>query len=537
MNKKIWVWVTVIFLSVLFGLFIGNLLAYSKLNGSSYLTMPRFLRSQNNKIGEMLGLINKEYVDTINAGLLAEELAVDLASSLDPHSVYIPASTLADVNNDLEGTFSGVGIEFNIQQDTVMIVSVFSGGPSEKVGLLAGDRIIAVNDSNFTGKTINNERVMRNLRGKKGSQVKLTVRRNGTSENLNFSVTRGDIPVNSVVASYIIAPEIGFIRVDKFGAHTYSEFLNSLATLYRQGARKFIIDLRENSGGYMDAAIDMANEFLSAGQMIVYAKGRSYPYFEARADGKGTCIDLPLTVLIDDFSASASEIFAGAMQDNDRAQIVGRRSFGKGLVQQQFLLSDGSAFRMTVARYYTPSGRSIQKSYTRGKSSDYDHELMDRYLHGEFDNADSVKIKDSLVYKTIGGRTVYGGGGIMPDIFVPRDTSQYTPYLNRAINLGYLYQFAFKYTDENRKMLTKFNSWEQLKEYLDKQPLQNQFSDFTATKNLKATPKELNISKNLIINTLQSYIVRNIFGDSGFYPVFYLNDEVVKKAVAEMKKK
>lgn len=537
MNKKTWLWILVIFLSVMFGLVIGNILAHRNLNGNNAISLPRFLRVENSKIGEMLGLVNKQYVDTVNMRTLAEDLATDLAASLDPHSVYIPARYLADVNSDLEGTFSGVGIEFNIQNDTVMIVSVFSGGPSEKVGLLAGDRIIAVNDSNFTGKTVNNERVIKNLRGKEGTQVKLTVRRGGTHKNLNFSVTRGDIPVNSVVASYIIAPETGFIRVDKFGARTYSEFLNALATLYEQGARKFIIDLRENAGGFMDAAINMANEFLPRGRMIVYAKGRSYPYFEAKADGKGTSINFPLVVLIDDFSASASEIFAGAMQDNDRALIIGRRSFGKGLVQQQFKLSDKSAFRMTVARYYTPSGRSIQKPFTLGKTSDYEHELIDRYMHGEFYNADSVKINDTLTYKTIGGRTVHGGGGIMPDIFVPRDTTQYTPYVTQAVNSGYLYQFAFKYADENRQLLTKFKSWQELKNYLDKEPLLNQFTDFTASKNLKATQKDLNISKNLIINTLESYIVRNMLGESGFYPVFYLNDEVVKKAVVEIQKK
>ncbi|GHV45502.1 peptidase S41 [Bacteroidia bacterium] len=521
----------------MFGLLVGNLLAHRELKGDSPISLPRFLRAESSKIGEMLGIINKEYVDTVNAGVLAEDLAYDLASSLDPHSVYIPARDLADVQNDLEGMFSGVGIQFNIQQDTVMIVDVISGGPSEKVGLLEGDRIIAVNDSDFTGKTVNNERVMRTLKGKKGTQVKLTVRRNGTVEKLNFTVTRGDIPVNSVVAAYIIAPKTGFIRVDKFGGRTYAEFLNALATLHAQGAQKFIIDLRENTGGYMKSAIDMANEFLPRGRMIVYAKGRAYDYFEATADGKGACIDSPVAVLIDDFSASASEIFAGAMQDNDRATIIGRRSFGKGLVQEEFQLSDGSAFRMTVARYYTPSGRSIQKPYTRGKTSDYERELMYRYMHGEFYNADSVKVKDSLVYKTVGGRTVYGGGGIMPDIFVPRDTTQYTPYLNRALNAGYLYQFAFKYTDENRALLTKFQSWRELKKYLDNQNLLNQFTDFTAAKNLNATPQELNISKNLIIHTIESYVVRNILGDSGFYPVFYLNDEVVKKAVAEMEKK
>ncbi|MDR1652851.1 MAG: S41 family peptidase [Prevotellaceae bacterium] len=537
MNKRKWLLIVVILMSVTFGLLVGNLLAHKHLRGMSPVSLPRFLRVENSKTGEMLGIINREYVDSIDSGALAEELVAGLASLLDPHSVYIPARDLAEVNSDLEGMFSGVGIQFNIQQDTVMIVSVISGGPSEKVGLLAGDRIIAVNDSNFTGKTITNERVMKNLRGKKGTQVKLTVRRVSAHENLTFAVTRGDIPVNSVVASYIIAPETGFIRVDKFGARTYAEFLNALATLHAQGARKFIIDLRENSGGFMDQAIEMANEFLPRGRMIVYAKGRSYPYFEAKADGKGTCIDNPVAVLIDDFSASASEIFAGAMQDNDRATVIGRRSFGKGLVQQQFTLSDNSAFRMTVARYYTPSGRSIQKPYTRGKVSDYAMDLINRYEHGEFYNADSVKLKDSLVYKTVGGRTVYGGGGIMPDIFVPRDTTQYTPYLTRAINAGYLFEFAFKYTDENRETLSTFKSWQDLKQYLDNQTLLTQFTNFTATKKLEAAKKDVEISKNLIINTLESYIIRNILGDSGFYPVFYLNDEVVKKAVSEMMKK
>ena len=541
MKNKAWIKIIVIAGAVLFGFIIGNILANKNLqnDGSNKFSLNGIFKNGGNtgKINQMLNIINSDYVDTISIKNLTEELAGDLASTLDPHSVYISANDLQEVNSDLEGTFSGIGVQFNIQNDTVMIVSVISGGPSEKVGLLAGDRIVKVDGKDFTGKTITNERVLKTLRGAKGSKVTLTIYRNGTQDNLDYTVTRGDIPVNSVVAAYIIAPQTGFIRVDKFAQNTYAEFLNALAQLHQQGARKFIIDLRENSGGLMEQAIEMVNEFLPRGQMIVYSKGKNYPYFEAKSDGKGSCINNPIVVLIDDFSASASEIFSGAIQDNDRGLIIGRRSFGKGLVQQQFPLDDGSAFRMTVARYYTPSGRSIQKPYTRGKTADYEMDLVHRYENGEFDSKDKVKVADSLVYKTIGGRKVYGGGGIMPDIFVPRDTTEYSPFFNKTANSGYLIQFAFYYTDKNRETLNKFKSWKELQKYLDNQSLVNQFVTFSEGKGVKAAEKDVKTSNRLINNLLEAYIIRNIIGNEGFYPVFYQDDNVVKTAIRELQKK
>ncbi|MFZ4726707.1 MAG: S41 family peptidase, partial [Paludibacter sp.] len=332
MNKKNLFFVVVVFLSVVCGLLIGNMLA-NRSNGSA---MSRVFSgsASSNKVGELFSIINSQYVDTVDMKEITEEMMTDLVSKLDPHSVYIPASDLETVNDELEGSFSGIGVQFNIQNDTVMIVSVISGGPSEKVGLLAGDRIVKVNDTVFVGKTITNEKVMKKLRGPADTKVKLGVRRHGTREILYYSVTRGEIPVNSVDIAYMIEPQVGFIRVSKFAATTYTEFLNAIANLRSKGAKKYIVDLRENSGGFMDQAINMVNEFLPEGRMIVYSQGKAYPRSEAKSDGKGSCINLPIVVLIDEFSASASEIFSGAIQDNDRGLIIGRRSFGKGLVQK-----------------------------------------------------------------------------------------------------------------------------------------------------------------------------------------------------------
>ncbi|MDX9918576.1 MAG: S41 family peptidase, partial [Paludibacter sp.] len=399
MNKRNLILVLIVFLSVVVGLILGNLLAHrAGLRGTQgdYSFLSKSFSS--NKLDEVLALIDQQYVDSIDVNELTEEMMVDLIAKLDPHSVYIPASDLENVNSELEGSFSGIGVQFNIQNDTITIVSVISGGPSEKVGLLAGDRIVEVNDTAFTGKNVTNEKVMKKLRGKADTKVKLGVRRHGTAEKLTYTVTRGQIPVNSVDVSYIIAPQTGFIKVSKFAATTYSEFLNAIADLRAKGARKYIIDLRENSGGFMDQAINMVNEFLPANQMIVYSEGKAYPRYEARATGKGSLISAPVVVLIDEFSASASEIFAGAIQDNDRGTVIGRRSFGKGLVQQQMDLTDGSAVRLTVARYYTPSGRSIQKPYENGKAEDYELDILNRYMHGEIDNKDSVQLKDTLKY-------------------------------------------------------------------------------------------------------------------------------------------
>jgi len=385
--------------------------------------------------------------------------------------------------------------------------------------------------------------VMRTLRGEKGTQVKLGVLRSGMNEPLYFTVTRGDIPVTSVDAKFIIEPEaegqkskdkIGFIRVNKFGETTYKEFISALADLYAKGATRFIVDLRENSGGYMEQAIRMANEFLHRGDLIVYSEGRAYPRYEANANGSGRFKDVPLVVLIDNFSASASEIFAGAMQDNDRATIVGRRSFGKGLVQQQMPFDDGSAVRLTVARYYTPSGRCIQKPYTLGDQEDYEKDLLDRFEHGEFYSADSIHFADTTIYYTKGGRKMYGGGGIMPDVFVGRDTTLNTPWYNRCVNLAYTYQFAYQYTDQHRKELSKFKDWQSLEKYLLKQNVLREFVKFAEDKGVEPNEAEIQKSRPLMTRLLNAYIVRNILGDEGFFPLFERDDEITKAAVEQL---
>jgi len=535
MNKRNLQLVLLVLFSVLAGLFLGNSLGKrsSLRNNSSVKNIIRL--NPKDKIGEVLSLIDSKYVDTVNTEKFTEELMVDLIAKLDPHSVYIPAEDLETVNDELQGSFSGIGVQFNIQSDTVMIISVISGGPSEKVGLLAGDRIITVNDSAFTGKTMTNEKVMKKLKGPAKTKVTIGIKRTGTKEILHYTITRGDIPVHSVDIGYMIAPQIGFIKVNKFAENTYSEFLNAIADLRAKGAKKYIIDLRENSGGLMDQAINMVNEFLPANELIVYAEGKSYQRFDAKSDGKGSCVNNPVIVLIDEFSASASEIFAGAIQDNDRGLIIGRRSFGKGLVQQQYPLSDGSALRLTVARYYTPTGRSIQKPYTPGNSQDYEKELYNRFVNGEIYTKDSIHLKDTLVFKTKGGKVVYGGGGIMPDIFVPRDTSYYTDYLSKIINSGYMYQFAFRYTDQNRKKLSAYKTWQKMQEYLSKQPLLEEFIQFAQSKGIKEDKKEIGISKNFLVNFLEGYISRNMLGDEGFYPLIFQDDETVIKALHEIK--
>jgi len=535
MNKNKLLAPFIVFVAIICGLLLGNILA-RRASNLSVDTLFSAIKPHS-KIDELFSIINSKYVDTLDMHQLTEATMVDIVSKLDPHSVYISAEDVSDVNSELEGHFSGIGVQFNIQNDTIMIISVISGGPSEKAGLLAGDRIVEVNDTVFVGKNITNEKVMKKLRGPAGTKVKVGIRRYGTPEILYYEIIRGEIPVNSVDIGYMIQPQIGFIRVSKFAETTYTEFLNTIAGLKRQGAKKFIVDLRENSGGYMDQAIQMVNEFLPANRLIVYAEGRAYKRFEAFSDGKGSCIHEPLVVLINEFSASASEIFAGAIQDNDRGTIVGRRSFGKGLVQQQFTLSDGSAVRLTVARYYTPSGRCIQKPYELGKVDQYEKDFLNRLIHPDINYSDSTQKIDSLKYKTVGGRIVYGGGGIMPDVYVPLDTTGYTPYLNKVINYGYLYQYAFLYTDQNRGKLSTFKNWQQMEKYLNTQPLLENFVRFALTKGVPVNKKEINISKDIILTQLKAYISRNILGDEGFYPLLYKNDKTVEKALEVLSKK
>lgn len=525
-NKKNYLAPLIVFLAVIFGLILGNLLAQRAFFSSS----PNIFFGFGNasKVDELLQIINTNYVDTLNLDEMTENVMQDIIAKLDPHSVYIPAEDISLANSELEGSFSGIGVQFNIQNDTVMIISVISGGPSEAAGLMPGDRIVEVNDTTFVGKSINNEKVMKKLRGPEGTKVKLGIKRNQTKEVLYYEITRGKIPVNSVDIAYIVQPSVGFIKVSKFAETTYGEFLNAIAKLKNEGADKFIIDLRGNSGGFMDQSINMINEFLPANRLIVYAQGKAYKRFEAKSDGKGSCTREPLVVLVDEFSASASEIFAGAIQDNDRGTLVGRRTFGKGLVQQQFNLSDGSAVRLTVARYYTPSGRSIQKPYKLGNSEEYEKEFINRLLH---EINDSIFHPDSLRYKTVGGRIVYGGGGIMPDVYVPLDTSEFTPYFNKVVNYGYVYQFAFQYSDKNREKLKKIKNWHEMDTYLNSQSLLDQFVKFVSEKGIQANKKEINISKNLLLTQLKGYITRNILGDEGFYPLLYRSDKTVLKAL------
>ncbi|MBR6639278.1 MAG: S41 family peptidase [Muribaculaceae bacterium] len=494
--------------------------------------------SENDKFNSILNLINNEYVDHVNMDSLIEETIPELLSHLDPHSTYIPAKDLKAVNDELDGSFSGIGISFMLNNDTISIIEVLSGGPSEKVGLMPGDRIVSVDDSIVAGKNFTNEKVLSILRGEKGSQVKLGIKRNTAKETLHFDLIRDDIPVTSVDAAYIIAPEIGYIKVNKFGRTTYNEFLTSMTQLRNEGAKKYILDLRGNGGGFMEMAILMANEFLSDNDIIVFTKGRTKrESISTVSDGNGSFLDSEVVVLIDEYSASASEILAGAIQDNDRGLIIGRRSFGKGLVQRQTELPDSSALRLTVSRYHTPSGRCIQKEYTPGKTDDYGYEIINRYNHGEAFNADSIKLNKSLEFTTAHGRKVYGGGGIMPDVFVPNDTSKITNYYIKIANAGLLQKFAFDYCDSNRNKLNESEDANDLLNRLpDDESLLQSFVKYATQNGIPARWYYINISSPLIVNQLKSLIARDILGSQSFYHIYNTQDNCVQKAISELQK-
>ncbi|MBR3871524.1 MAG: S41 family peptidase [Paludibacteraceae bacterium] len=487
-----------------------------------------------NKLNYLLFLLKSMYVDSIKTEELTEKIIPLVLEELDPHSTYVPKDEVEMANDDLEGSFSGIGVQFNIQNDTIMVVDVISGGPSEKVGILPGDRIIEVNDSSFVGKDINNNKVLKTLRGKKDTKVNVGIKRSSSKETLYFTITRGDIPVNSVDIAYPITPKIGYIKVSRFGANTYNEFVTELTKLKKMGCEEFMIDLRYNSGGYLHAAIKMINEFLEKGELIVYTEGRSYPREDAIANGKGMFKDIKVYVLINEWSASASEIFAGAIQDQDRGVIIGRRSFGKGLVQQQMPLLDGSEVRLTIAHYYTPSGRSIQKPYEGGNLEEYEKDILNRYEHGEFFSSDSIVASDSIKYYTKNGRVVYGGGGIMPDYFVPQDTTSHTPYYTEAQNKGYIYSFAFQYSDKNRSTLKKFKDYNELCDYLDKENINLQFYKYAESKGLTSETAGQTECADEINNILKAYICRNIIGDKAFYPILNSRDETITKALEVM---
>ncbi len=488
------------------------------------------------KLGTVLGLIGSEYVDEIDTDSLVEAMFPMLLSELDPHSSYISAADLQSVNEELNGSFTGVGISFTISNDSITVLEVISGGPSEKVGLMAGDRIVTVNDSVVAGKSISNEKVLSMLRGEAGTKVKLGIKRVTSSKLLEYEVTRGSIPVSSIDASYMLDNRTGYIKVNKFASGTYDEFLTSMVELKRAGARRYILDLRGNGGGFMETAVLMANEFLPSGSVIVATKGhRPSSDSVTLSDGTGTFTDVELVVLIDEYSASSSEILAGAIQDNDRGLTVGRRSFGKGLIQRQIELPDSSALRLTIARYYTPSGRCIQKSYTMGGFKDYAGELLSRDESGELFERDSVKIDKSLIFKTVGGRTVYGGGGIIPDIFVANDTSAITSYYLNVLNAGLMQKYAFNYADLNRSALSRTKTVAKLLATLPPDDvLLQSFADYAAAGGVPARWYYINISRDLLVNQLKALIARDILGVSAFYEISNKRDPVVNEALRQL---
>lgn len=502
-----------------------------------YLLSPRVdLDSSQRKMLEVLALINREYVDDVPLDSLVEITIPELLHNLDPHSAYISAKDLERVNSELEGSFGGIGILFQTPGDTVTVVEVIAGSPAHKAGLLPGDRIVTVDSTDIAGKKLSNEEIFAKLRGPKGTKVKLSVRRPGEKELQDFTLIRGDIPQASIEGAYMTPDSIGYVRVSRFARDTYQQFYKALVNLRFEGAKSFIVDLRGNTGGYMEPAVMMANEFLEPGSVIVETRGRNLDDNSTiEADGTGLFQDTPLAVLIDEVSASASEIFSGAMQDNDRAVIIGRRSFGKGLVQKPILLADSSELRLTVQRYYTPSGRCIQKDYTGEGIDEYETEIYRRYLNGEIfgsEQADSV-IDKSLIFHTLGGRNVYGGGGISPDYFVPTDTIRRNTYYVSVVNRGLINSYAYEYVDLNRAELSKYKTLDELLRNLDSDyVLLNSFVRYAVEKGVRRRPYYIEQSASLIVNQLKSLIVRYVLGMDAFYNVYNKEDEDVRKAIS-----
>ncbi len=486
------------------------------------------INTGTNKLSYLLQIIDNNYVDTVDMSQLVEDAMPEILKELDPHSSYLSVQDAKEADDDLRGSFSGIGVSFVVQKDTVNVMSVIHGGPAEKVGLLAGDRIVSANGKSLVG--MESQDVMKHLKGPKDSKVRLGVVRHGTKGVTTFTVVRGDIPVVSVDAYYMLNDDTGYIRVKNFGEQTYAEMLVALAELSVKGMKGLVIDLRGNTGGYMHIAIQMANEFLPKGRLIVYTQGRKSPREEFTSDGRGTFQTMPLVVLVDEGSASSSEIFAGAIQDNDRGTIVGRRTFGKGLVQQPVEFRDGSVVRLTIARYYTPSGRCIQKPYVKGHDEDYENELLARYERGEFFSQDSIH-QDGPSYKTRLGRTVYGGGGIVPDVFIPEDTTAVTSYYREALFTGLIRQFAFTYTDTNREKLAAYPTAAQMEKYLRGQGLLEQFARFAEQHSLRRRNLMLYKSRPLFERAIYGNIIYNALDMSEYIQFLNENDPTVLKAV------
>jgi len=522
-NSKLAIYAPIL-LAIIFaaGIFIGNKLNFQNNNSISF-------KSEPNKLDLILNLIKSDYVDDVSITNIVENAVPQILKNLDPHSIYIPAKDFKRMNEPLEGNFDGIGVQFNILKDTILVINTISGGPSEKVGILAGDKIITINDSVFAGKGISNNDVINNLKGERGTKVKVGIKRIGYKKLLSFEIIRNVIPLYSVDVAYMVTDKIGYIKISQFARTTYDEFLQAVNELHKQGMSKIILDLRSNTGGYLDAAVNIIDEFLEKDKLIVYTEGKARPRYEYKSTEKGICKNDELVVLIDSWSASASEIVSGAIQDNDRGIIVGRRSFGKGLVQESSYFRDGSAIRLTIARYYTPTGRSIQKPYTKGKE-DYQLDLVHRFEHGEFQSADSTEFADSLKFITKGGKVVYGGGGIMPDIFVAIDTVGITHYFQQISNRALIYTYALEYTNNHRKKLTEFTDYKQIVKFLDSKNVFKIFIAYASKKGIKPIQKDIRISKELIKTRLYAYIARNVIDNKGYYPIIRNLDATLKRA-------
>lgn len=520
-NSIIW-YPLVISIAIVLGIVIGN-----------YISTKKFTLDKDRKINAVLNLIQSEYVDSIDVKDLVEQAIPAIIGNLDPHSYYIPASDIRAENEKLDGSLSGIGVSFFMMNDTANVDQVIPNGPAEKVGMLAGDRIISVNGESIVGGTLTAEGIRSKIRGEKGTKVKIGVKRNSSKKTLTFTITRDDIPMNTVDVSYMIDDKTGYIKIAQFGKNTYDEFFAALSKLKKNGASRYIVDLRGNPGGYMEMAILMVNEFLEQGELIVYTKGRKEREdIQVWSDDQGSFHDAQVAVLIDEYSASASEIMAGALQDNDRGLVVGRRSFGKGLVQKQIYLPDSSAIRLTIARYYTPSHRCIQKDYTLGDEDDYSKELYDRYSHGELYSADSIKVDKSKIFRTANGRIVYGGGGIVPDIFVPNDTTGVTTYYRAVANLGLLQQYVYTYVDINRDQLKNVKTVKQL---MGMMPSDDALTyDFVCYARDNGVPMRwyyINLSRSLMARQLRALVIRDVLGTEEFYRYYNRTDNTVNAAL------
>lgn len=511
---------------ILIGTFYANHFSGNRLN---------IINSGSNRLSNLLHIVDDQYVDKVNIDSLVDMAIPQILADLDPHSVYIPAKDAQAVTDDLKGSFSGVGIEFTIRKDTIHVQNVVKNGPAQRAGILAGDKIVSVDGKTFVGKVVTQDEAMRRLKGPKDTKVKIGVVRYGQKAVKYLTVTRGDIPQRSITATYMLDKSTGYIKIKNFGETTYPELLIALAQLSQERFSNLVIDLRDNGGGYMNSAVQMANEFLPKNKLIVYMQGRKSPRQDFRSDGHGSYQKIPLIVLINEASASASEIFAGAMQDNDRATIIGRRSFGKGLVQQQIGFPDGSMIRLTIARYYTPSGRCIQKPFKPGDNQDYDNDLLTRYQHGEFFSQDSIK-HTGPAYHTNIGRIIYGGGGITPDIFVAEDTLSMTSYYKQAAMSGLILQYAFNYTDNNRQKLNTYSSMMEMSKYLVSQNTVEQFAAFADKNGLKRRNLMIRKSHKLLERFINSRIIYNMLDEQAWTEYINQDDPTIATALRVFEK-